>query len=207
VRSAWLLVALGFVACGDDDLGAADMTAEEDLGPRDYEPEPFEPTEATRTYCPADDVDAIEARITEMLRTLSIEEKVSLMHGARVALVDGVWRVEGNERVGLPGLAMLDGPRGLSSFTGKTGTAFPVAILRGATFDPALEERVGAAMARELASAGANVLLAPTMNLVNHPRWGRSQEAYSEDTHHMGSMGVAFIRGLLGWGGLDPRAG
>lgn len=172
------------------------MAVEVDMGPRDYEPDPFEPTDATRAYCPAGEVDAIEARITEILRTLSVEEKVSLMHGERVALVDGVWRVEGNERVALPGLGMLDGPRGLSSFTGKTGTAFPVAILRGAAWDPALEERVGAAMGRELASAGANVLLAPTINLVSHPRWGRSQETYSEDTHHMGAMGVAFIRGV-----------
>ena len=194
---AWLTVALSSVlGCGDDDVDPADMATEEDLGPRNYEPDPFEPTDATRAYCPADDVEAIEARITEMLRTLTVAEKVSLMHGARVAPRDGVWRVEGNEGVGLPGLSMLDGPRGLSAFADKNGTAFPVAILRGATWDPELEERVGAAMGRELASAGANVLLAPTLNLVSHPRWGRSQETYSEDTHHMGTMGVAFIRGV-----------
>lgn len=194
-----MLMALALaLACGDDD--AVDATdAGADAAPdmfRDYTPEPFEPTAATRAYCPRDDVDAIEARITELLSELSVVEKVRLMHGERLALVDGVWRVPGNERVGLPGLGMLDGPRGLSSFTGKTGTAFPVAILRGATWDPALEARVGAAMGRELRSAGADVLLAPTINLLRHPRWGRTQETYSEDTHHLGAMGVAFIEGV-----------
>ncbi len=196
-RRILCLCVLAAFGCGDDggDGSADDMAVAPDM-PRDYEPEPFEPTDATRAYCPAGDVDGIEARISEILRTLSVAEKVALMHGERVGLVDGVWRVEGNDRVELPGLGMLDGPRGLSSFSGKAGTAFPVAILRGAAWDPALEERIGAAMGRELASAGADVLLAPTINLVTHPRWGRSQETYSEDTHHMGAMGVAFIRGV-----------
>jgi beta-glucosidase len=51
-------------------------------------------------------------------------------------------------------------------------------------------------MARELRSAGADVLLAPTVNILRHPRWGRSQETYSEDVHHMGELAVAFIEGV-----------
>ncbi len=171
-----------------------------DAGPR-HEPRPFAPTDATRAYCPGDD-DAIEARITEILRELSLAEKVSMMHGVGIALVDGTWGVAGNERLGVPGLHMLDGPRGLSRISGKTGTAFPVAMLRGATFDPELERRVGAAMAIELRSAGADVLLAPTINVLRHPRWGRAQETYSEDVHHMGEMAVAFIEGAQAEGVL-----
>ena len=203
VTTAWGAVAAlacFVLACGDDDGGEPDGSFGDGSVPidmrRDYTPEPFEPTDATRAYCPAGDVEAIEARITEILGELTVREKVALMHGEAVALVDGVWRVEGNERVGLPGLGMLDGPRGLSRFSGKNGTAFPVGMLRGATWDPALEERVGAAMAREVRSAGADVLLAPTINVLRHPRWGRAQETYSEDTHHLGAMGVGFIRGV-----------
>src|SRR6185503_12280646 len=85
-------------------------------------------------------------------------------------------------------------PRGASAFSGKA-TAFPVAIARGATWDPALEERVGEAIGDEIRAKGASVLLAPTINIVRHPRWGRTQESYGEDTLHLGTMGVGFIKG------------
>jgi beta-glucosidase len=165
--------------------------------PRLYVPEPFVPTEATRAYCAASSGagdDAIEARITALLAELTVREKLELLAGE--GLVDGTWMVGPIERLGIPALHMLDGPRGLSRFTELTATAFPVAMMRGATWDPALEERVGRAMAIELRSAGADVILAPTMNLLRHPRWGRAQETYSEDTHHMGALALAFVQGV-----------
>ena len=39
-------------------------------------------------------------------------------------------------------------------------------------------------------------MLAPTINLLRHPGWGRAQETYSEDTYHMGTMAVAFVSGV-----------
>ena len=39
------------------------------------------------------------------------------------------------------------------------------------------------------------MLLAPTINILRHPRWGRAQETYGEDTFHLGRMGVGFVRG------------
>lgn len=191
-------------ACGGDgpgggltDGGTPDVPSM-DAG-RDYTPEPFTPTEATRAYCagwPERDVVAIEERITAALATLSVTEKVRMIAGAGLALSDGTWAVPGDERLAFPGLHMLDGPRGLSRFRGLNGTAFPVAMMRGATWDPQLERRVGAAMAREHWSAGADVILAPTINVLRHPRWGRAQETYSEDTVHLGALGVAFIQGV-----------
>jgi beta-glucosidase len=163
-----------------------------------HTPEPFEPTEATRAYCGARDDDAIEARITTLLGQLELFEKIQMMQGTSLQLDDGVWRVPGNERLGLPGLRMLDGPRGVSSMTELRATAFPVGAMRGATWDPALEERVGAAMARELRASGGNVLLAPTVNILRHPRWGRGQETYSEDPHHMAEIALGFVRGVQG---------
>lgn len=200
--TAILSLALCLLACVGCDETPTPADASMDAGPdggRDYVPEPFEPSAATRAYCEGDD-DAIEARITELLAQLTLREKIQLMHGARVGLVEGTWLVEGVERLGIPGLHMLDGPRGLSSFTDKSGTAFPVAMMRGATWDPELERRVGAAMAVEMRSAGADVILAPTINVLRHPRWGRAQETYSEDVHHMGEMGVAFIEGVQSQG-------
>ncbi len=197
---ALLLAACDETTAPDGGIGDAGAT-DAGVDARVYVPEPFEPTAATRAYCQGDD-DAIEARITELLGQLSLEEKVGMMHGAGTAVVERSWLVEGVEARGVPGLHMLDGPRGLSAFTGARGTAFPVGMMRGATWDPALEERVGAAMAREIRSVGADVLLAPTINVLRHPRWGRAQETYSEDVHHLGAMGVGFIRGVQSEGVL-----
>lgn len=162
----------------------------------------FAPTASTRAYCRDANDDEVEARITAMLRRLSLDEKVRMMAGAGVLAVQRSWRVEGHEALGLPGLRMLDGPRGLSAVTRVPATVFPVAMARGASFDPALERRVGEAIAEELRSVGADVLLAPTMNVLRHPRWGRAQETYGEDPHHIGAMAVAFIDGAQSRGVL-----
>lgn len=199
------LVALAAVLAGCD--GAPATTPGVDAGtdapqehrmdaPRSYAAEPFTPTAATRSYCGDADADAVEARITALLSALTPAEKVELMSGQMFGLVERTWRVPGNEAHGIPGLRMLDGPRGLSAFTQVPATAFPVAMMRGATWDPSLERRVGEAIAQEVRSIGVDVLLAPTMNILRHPRWGRAQETYSEDTHHTGSMAVGFIEGV-----------
>jgi beta-glucosidase len=97
------------------------------------------------------------------------------------------------DRLGFPGIAFADGPRG--SVIGN-GTCFPVAMARGATWDTDLEERVGDAIGRELRAAGATLTGAVCVNLLRHPAWGRAQETYGEDPHHVGELGAAFTRGL-----------
>ncbi len=188
------LLAVCLFGCpGGETPDAGSLDAGTDA-PRDYVPEPFTPTPETIAYCAGHDDAAIEARITTLLAQLTPREKIDLLSGD--GLVGGTWMVNGVERLSVPGLHMLDGPRGLSSMSSLRGTAFPVAMMRGATWDPDLEERVGRAMAIELRSAGADVLLAPTMNILRHPRWGRAQETYSEDTDHMGELALAFVRGV-----------
>ncbi len=97
------------------------------------------------------------------------------------------------ERVGLPGIRFSDGPRG--AVVGNA-TCFPVSMARGATWDPELEERVGDAIGRELRAAGANLTGAVCVNVLRHPAWGRAQETYGEDPHHVGELGAALTRGL-----------
>jgi beta-glucosidase len=149
-------------------------------------------------YCGgnAERAQAIEDRIAALLGQLSLSQKVSLLHGAGPVPIDGVWQVNGVPELGIPGLHMLDGPRGVSAMARVNATNFPVAILRGATWDPELERRVGAAVAREANATGADVVLAPTINILRHPRWGRTQETYGEDVHHLGEFGVAFVQGV-----------
>jgi beta-glucosidase len=97
------------------------------------------------------------------------------------------------ERIGFPGIRFSDGPRG--AVIGNA-TAFPVSMARGATWDPDLEERVGDAIGRELRALGANLTGAVCVNLLRHPAWGRAQETYGEDPHHVGELGAALTRGL-----------
>ena len=86
-----------------------------------------------RAFCPKD-AEAIEARIDALLDQLTLEEKVALMSGTEGFPADGVYPTGAVERLGLPGLRMVDGPRGVSKNTG-VATAFPVAMARGSTSD------------------------------------------------------------------------
>ena len=96
------------------------------------------------------------------------------------------------ERLGIPGFHFSDGPRGV--VVGEA-TAFPVSMARGATFDPELEVRVGDAIGKELRTIGADLYGGICVNLLRHPAWGRAQETYGEDPHHVGEMGAALTRG------------
>jgi beta-glucosidase len=137
----------------------------------------------------------VEARVDQVLAQMTLEEKIELKAGSSVSTVNGLYLTPAIARLGIPGYKMVDGARGVSAGTGNA-TAFPVGSLRGATWDDALEERVGEAIGLECAAKGGNILLAPTINLLRHPRWGRSQETYGEDTYHLGRMAVGFVKGV-----------
>ena len=79
-----------------------------------------------------------------------------------------------NERLGVPPFAFTDGPRGVN--VGRPRTCYPCTMARGASFDRALERRVGEAMAREARATGCNYSGAVCVNLLRHPGWGRAQE-------------------------------
>lgn len=145
-------------------------------------------------YC-GPDWEEVEGRVDALLAQMTLEEKVAQTAGTKLISSTGLYPVPGVERLGIPGLEMVDGPRGVSKGAGNA-TAFPVGAARGATFDPELERRVGAAMGREARAKGASVLLAPTINLLRHPRWGRAQETYGEDPVLLGDLGTAFVQGV-----------
>ncbi len=138
------------------------------------------------------DHEAVAQRVDALMETMSLGQKVHEIRGQQVQSIDGLYFAGGDDSLGIPPFKMVDGPRGARA---GTATAFPVAIARAATFDVELERRVGIAIGLEVAAKGGNVLLAPTINLLRHPGWGRAQETYSEDPYHMGAMAVAFVSG------------
>ena len=95
-------------------------------------------------------------------------------------------------RLGIPGFAFSDGPRGVVV---GNATCFPVTMARGATWDVDLEERIGEAIGRELRAVGADLYGGVCVNALRHPAWGRAQETYGEDPHHLGELGAALTRG------------
>ncbi len=96
-------------------------------------------------------------------------------------------------RLGIPGFEFLDGPRGVGL---GTATCFPASMARGASFDPALETAIGEAIGKELRVRGGTLFGGVCINLLRHPAWGRAQETYGEDPHHVGEMGAALSKGV-----------
>lgn len=116
---------------------------------------------------------------------------------AAVAGID-LWNSPGIPEHGLAPLRVTDGPNGARgpSFTGIPSACFPCGSALGATWDPALVEAVGVAIAAEARTKGAHVLLAPTVNLHRHPLAGRNFECYSEDPYLTARLAVGFVRGV-----------
>jgi len=140
---------------------------------------------------------------TELLGQLTVPEKLALLDGDKEFwrgmldfYVDGYNTeplIAGQvDRLGIPGIRFADGPRGC--VVGH-GTAFPVAMARGASWDPDMERRIGRAIGAEARSQGANFFAGVCINLLRHPAWGRAQETYGEDPVLLGAMGEALARG------------
>ena len=77
-------------------------------------------------------------------------------------------------------------------------TLFPHNIGLGAAHDPALMTRIGRATATEVRATGITWVFAPTLAVVQNPRWGRTYESYSSDPALVRSYGEAMVRGLQG---------
>jgi beta-glucosidase len=156
-----------------------------------------DPAVAAAHLCGEPGVDSALA----LLHSMTLEEKVQQMSGPGFNPND-MYDQPDNVRLAIPGHRYLDGTRGARWYNSDYGTtAFPVAAVRAASWDPELERLIGRSIARELRALGRSVLVAPNLTVVTHPRWGRSQEAYGEDTFLVGVMGASFIAGVQ----HDPR--
>ena len=145
----------------------------------------------------------VEARITDLLARMTLEEKIDALGTnptvPRLGVV-GTGHVEG-----LHGLA-LGGPGGWEgrNQTVIPTTQFPQARGLGQTWDPELLRQAAAIEAYDTRYAfgkyhrGGLVVRAPNADLSRDPRWGRSEESYGEDPFQTGTMATAFTRGLQG---------
>ncbi len=128
--------------------------------------------------------------LEQLIAGLTLEEKIALLAG------DSLWTVPGIPRLGIRPLKVSDGPAGVRGSRIVPAAAFPAPVLLGATWDPELVERVGQALAEEAETKGAQVVLAPTINLQRTALGGRNFECFSEDPHLTACLAVAYVRGL-----------
>lgn len=128
----------------------------------------------------------IDTRVEDLLKRMTLEEKIDMLGGTGFA-------TKPNERLGIPELRMTDGPLGVRI---DKSTAFPSGINLAATWNPALVEKVGHALGREVKAFDAHVLLAPCVNIARIPNGGRNFESYGEDPYLASRMAVPYIEGL-----------
>lgn len=139
--------------------------------------------------------------VSGYMQQMSQNDKIGLLSGGPTSAcgADGYscdFDATGVAALGIPDMPMRDGPRGVHQLSGGQSTTWAVAEARAASFDLDLEYRVGKAQGEEMLAFKYEVSLAPVVNTLRHPRWGRAQETYGEDPVLVGEMGAAFTRGL-----------
>lgn len=103
--------------------------------------------------------------------------------------------LQANTRLGIPAM-MHD--ECLSGFTACGATTFPQAIGLASTWDPDLIQAMTGVIRRQMRSVGTHQALAPVLDVLRDPRWGRCEETLGEDPYLVAVLATAYIRGLQG---------
>ncbi len=123
-----------------------------------------------------------------------------------VEMVDSFQAQALQTRLGIPLIYGVDAVHGHNNLYGAT--IFPQQIGLGATRDLQLVQRIGRATAEEMVATGVRWNFAPVVAVVQDIRWGRTYEAYGENTQLVSDMGLAYLQGLQNMpaslGQVDP---
>ncbi|HTL50351.1 MAG TPA: glycoside hydrolase family 3 C-terminal domain-containing protein [Steroidobacteraceae bacterium] len=153
------------------------------------------------------------ARADALVRTMTLDEKIHLLHGtlgfayegrpAPAGAHGGAGFVAALPRLGIPALQLNDGPLGVRNIDGGPegrATAMPSSQALAASFDPGLAFESGRIMGREARDRGFNVLLAGGANVERDAWNGRNFEYLGEDPVLAGRIVTAQLRGIQSQG-------
>ena len=143
-----------------------------------------------------------EQRANLLIRAMTLDEKITMVHGVSPIPIPGyVGYVPPNARLSIPALRLADGRAGVGN-DAKGVTLLPAPIAVAASWDVALIHAYGKVLGNEEWRKGTNVSLAPSIDVVRVPEWGRTFESYGEDPYFNGQMAVAEIQGIQSQGPL-----
>lgn len=106
-------------------------------------------------------------------------------------------RLQSETRLGIPALVHEECLTGLAAWKAAT---FPTPLAWGASFDPDLVAEMARLIGESMRSLGIHQGLAPVLDVIRDPRWGRVDECIAEDPYVVGTIGTAYVRGLQSTG-------
>lgn len=112
-----------------------------------------------------------------------------------------IGHIKGNSTLGIPDICMGDGPAGVGNSLNNV-TAFPAPVMAASSWNTSIQYDYGQALAQEHMGKGRNIVLAPTINILRSPLWGRAAETLSEDPCLTARMAVALTQGIQSQGAL-----
>jgi beta-glucosidase len=142
-----------------------------------------------------------EEKIRSLISQMTLQEKVSLLHGNSKFYVSGI------KRLGIPEWALSDGPHGVraeinrdnwayAGWTNDSATCFPPGTALAATWNSKLAYERGIVLGEEARFRKKDVLLGPGINIIRSPLCGRNFEYMSEDPFLISKMSAAYIKAL-----------
>ncbi|QJX49270.1 glycosyl hydrolase [Hymenobacter taeanensis] len=141
-----------------------------------------------------------DAKINALIKKMTLEEKVSMIHANSAFAAGGI------KRLGIPEVMTSDGPHGVRSEQGRdwkgvkgandAGTYMPTNNTLASTWNPALGYAYGTVLGSEANFRGKDIILGPGINIVRAPLNGRNFEYMSEDPYLISKMVVGYIKGV-----------